>query len=458
MLKPIPLTVDSSEGRAEIATGCKLVNLYAEQVPSSKKTPVVLIGTPGLAPFVKLPTAPVYGMIEHNGYVYAVTATKLYRVANDGSYLDMGSVTITGKVWMESNGIHIAFVDGEKGYWYRAETGVTEFSGEGWYPASTVTKHDSRFIFSRKDTGQFFVSGLFDITLDPLDFATAESAADNLVGAISDSRYVLMFGGKTIEFWYNSGDSSFPYERIQGGIVDKGCAAANSIAKTGSSVYWLGDDATVYRFVGYTPERVSTHAVEYDIKQGRIDDAEAFTYIDEGHSFYVLTLPSKRKTWCFDSTTGLWHEREHRVFGRVPAGCHVRFGNMNLVGDFQSGMIYALDLNAADDNGTSISRDVCFPVIYNGGRNMIARSIELDVLHGVGKISGKGADPQAVFSWSDDEGKSWSMERSRPLGKIGDKKARVKVNRLGVFVQRQFRVSISSPVKVVIQGLYVDMR
>ncbi|MEE9905545.1 MAG: packaged DNA stabilization protein gp10 [Chlorobium sp.] len=433
------------------------MNLYAEQVPSSKKTPAVLIGTPGLAPFAELPTAPIYGMIEHAGFVYTVTATNLYRVAYDGSLLDLGNVTIAGKVWMATNGVQLVFVDGIKGYWFHHETGVTEFSGEGWYPANTVTVHDSRFLFNRKDTGQFFISGLLDVSLDPLDFATAESSADNLIAVLSDSRYVLMFGGKTIEFWYNSGDSSFPYERIQGGIVDKGCVAVHSIAKTGSSVYWLGDDATVYRFIGYTPERISTHAVEYDIKKGRIDDAEAFTYIDEGHSFYVLTLPSQRKTWCFDATTGLWHEREHRGFGRVPASCHVRFGTLNLVGDFQSGMIYSLDLNAADDNGTCINREVRFPVLYNGGRNVTVKSIELDVLHGVGRVSGKGADPQAVFTWSDDEGKNWSNEHWRSLGKIGERKVRVKVNRLGVFLQRLFRVSISSPVKVVIQGLYADI-
>ncbi|MFE1676613.1 hypothetical protein ACFMJE_18460, partial [Acinetobacter baumannii] len=72
----------------------------------------------------------------------------------------------------------------------------------------------------------------------------------------------------------------------------------------------------VYRAVGYTGKRISTHAIEYAIQSySTITDAIAFTYQQEGHSFYVLTFPTADKTWVFDVSTELWHERAGFVDG-----------------------------------------------------------------------------------------------------------------------------------------------
>jgi hypothetical protein len=74
-------------------------------------------------------------------------------------------------------------------------------------------------------------------------------------------------------------------------------------------------------------------------------------------------------------------------------------------------------------------------------------ALELMMQTGVGLATGQGSDPQARLSWSDDGGYTWSNEVSRPIGKIGERNARVRWLRLGRGRDRVFKVEISDPVR-----------
>ena len=78
---------------------------------------------------------------------------------------------------------------------------------------------------------------------------------------------------------------------------------------------------------------------------------------------------------------------------------------------------------------------------------------------GVGAVTGTGNDPQAMLQFSDDGGKTWSSETwaKTNIGAIGEYLTRVQWNRLGMFRQRQFKLTISDPVKVVILGAYAEI-
>jgi hypothetical protein len=56
----------------------------------------------------------------------------------------------------------------------------------------------------------------------------------------------------------------------------------------------------------------------------------------------------------FDVATGLWHERASWIngaFARHRSNCQMSFNNEIVVGDFENGNIYSLDLDTFDDNG-----------------------------------------------------------------------------------------------------------
>jgi hypothetical protein len=204
-----------------------------------------------------------------------------------------------------------------------------------------------------------WVTSLLDGTsVDPLDFASAEGAPDQLISVNVDHREAWLFGTGTIEVWYNAGTADFPLQRIQGAFNELGCAAVYSVAKLDNTLFWLGSDArgsgVVYRAVGYRGERISTHAVEFAIQNySVISDAVAYSYQQEGHKFYVLTFPTAGATWVFDTSTGAWHERASLInghFGRHRSNCQMNFNNEIIVGDYENGNIYAFDLDVyADD-------------------------------------------------------------------------------------------------------------
>lgn len=458
MRLPIPFAIASNKSRSKAVNNTRLVNLFAESAPQDSKAPIVVYGTPGTMPLTMLPTAPVLGMLLMDERCYAVTKTKLYEVRKNGQYKELGDVNFSGRVSMATNGFQLVMVDGSNGYAFEHTKGMRDLSEvEAWYPANTVTYQDGYFIFNRKDTGQFFLSDLLSIQFDALKFATAEGAPDDANVVISKKRELWVFGPDSIEVWYNSGDPDFPFERMQGAFIDRGTRSPQSVVKLDDSVFFLGTDGMIYRTNGYQPIRVSTHAVENDISKGRVDDAFAFSYVDKGHSFYQITFPSQKKTWCFDVATGLWHERSHFQWGCHHANCHVYFANMHLVGDFQNGYIYHLTHDYYKDHNDTIRRVAISPTVHNGKQTLFQSELELDMQSGVGLTRGQGENPQAALRYSDDGGETWSNERKASIGKRGNYLTRVRWTRLGSFRQRMFEVVITDPVPVVIISAYAEV-
>lgn len=453
----IPLAANTSE--QDISGNELLVNVYPRQ-STGGKYPFNLINTPGLAFYLELPTFPVKALHQNGDRAFAVTPTKFYEIFKDGSFKELGDVQLTGRVVMEDNGNQLVMVDGLRGFYYDTGTNaVNEITAEGFYPASTVTYQDGYFIFDRKGTGQFFISNLLDVTFDPLDFATAEGQPDPLVAVLSDHREVFMFGTETIEVWYNSGAADFPFERNQGAFIEKGCGARYTVAKQNNTVYFVGSDLMVYQMTGYTPVRISSHAVEKTLKNVDLSDAFAYTYQDEGHLFYVLTIPARDLTWCFDISTGAWHIRQSYQFGRHQSNNAIFFDSKTLVGDFQNGRVYQMASNYYTDDGEPVIREFVLPTVNQGREFLTVDSLEFDMETGVGLTLGQGDDPELRVYFSKDGGNTYSESfKVGKIGKRGDYLTRAKVNRFGCARQFTFKVEISDPIPIDIGGAWIEAR
>ena len=453
----IPLTSNTGDG--DIAGQELLVNVYPQKSEGGKY-PFTLQGAPGLAFFCELPTYPVKALHTIGSRAFAATATNIYEVFANGTFKDLGRISLSGTVSAADNGNQLVLVDGVSGFYYDLiEDKTSQITADGFYSANTVTYQDGYFIFDRKGTGQFFISDLLNITFDPLDFATAEGQPDNLVAVLSDHREVFMFGTETTEVWYNSGAADFPFERNQGAFIEKGCAAPYAISKQNNTVYFVGSDLMVYQMAGYTPVRISTHAVEETLKETDLSDAFSYTYQYSGHLFYVLTVPRKNITWCYDISTGSWHIRKSYQFGRHQSNCSIFFANKTLVGDFQNGRIYQLANNYYTDDGEPIVREIVLPTVNNGREFLTVDSLEFDMGSGVGLNSGYGIDPQLKVYFSKDNGNTYSQNyKVGRIGKMGQYLARAKVNRFGNARQFTFKVEISDPIPIDIGGAWVETR
>jgi hypothetical protein len=305
-------------------------------------------------------TEGIRGLWAFGGYLYVAAGGKLYRVDQNYVQTEIGLINGSGPVSMADNGIQLFVACNPDAFIYNANTGVFAQITDPDFPgAVSVGYLDSYFVFNEPNSQRVWVTSLLDGTaIDPLDFASAEGNPDNIVSLMVDHREVWLFGNNTVEVWYNAGLADFPLARIEGAFMETGCLAPYSVAKLDNSVFWLGSDARgngiVYRNQGYNGQRISTHAVEWQIQQyGVLSDAIGYSYQQDGHSFYVLTFPTAQATWVFDVATGLWHERAYWdgvQYRRHRSNCQANFNGEVIVGDWENGNLYAYDPTIHTDN------------------------------------------------------------------------------------------------------------
>lgn len=93
--------------------------------------------------------------------------------------------------------------------------------------------------------GRFFWIEPFETTIDPLNFATAESQPDASWEAITVGDQVWFPGQSSIEVWYPTGDELIPFLRQQGRVLPRGIWPG-TIRQVKDAVMLVGNDGIVY--------------------------------------------------------------------------------------------------------------------------------------------------------------------------------------------------------------------
>jgi hypothetical protein len=454
-LQPVQFAIATSVGRSTPATSERLVNMFPVLNPPGAKSKVTLLGTPGLLAWNDVGSGTIRGMATMGLFLYVVSGTELYKVNFSGSATLIGTIAGTAPVAMASNGSQMAIVADTITY-VATETTLVSVSN---VDAIDVTVQDGYAVYVTRNSGQFVLSAINDAaSVDPLDFATAESKPDALVGIESVNRELWLFGSVSTEVWYNSGAADFPFARNAAGVINRGCLAGRSITVIDGQIFWLADDGCVYRNAGYVPQRISTHAVEYAIGNYELSDKQAavgLTYSQEGHTFYALNFADG--TWVYDLSTGLWHERQSYGETRWRVGVTTTAFGRLLASDFEGNSIYELKLDTYTEDGTVIQRIIDTEPLGNGSGRATLHAYQVDVEAGVGLVTGQGSDPQIMLQWSDDGGRTWSSQHWAGIGQIGRYKNRTLWRRLGMFRQRTMRLIMSDPVKYAVYGAYADL-
>jgi hypothetical protein len=339
-----------------------MVNLFPEIIPEGGKEPGFLNRAPGLRLLANMGDGPIRGLWQFGGYAYAVSGNVLYKLDSLFRPTVLGTVSGSpGPVSMSDNGTQLFIACNGPSYIYNSLTDqFVQITDPDFPGAVTVGYLNGYFVFNEPNSQRVWITELLDgQSIDPLDFASAEGSPDGLVSTLISHKEAWLFGTNSVEVWYDSGAADFPLTPVQGAFNEIGCIAAFSVAKLDNGIFWLGADARgqgiVYRANGYTAQRVSTHAIEWQIQQyENMTDAIAYTYQQDGHAFYVLIFPSANTTWVFDVATSMWHERAAFIngdFTRHRSNCQMSFNGEVVVGDHELGNIYAFDLNVFTDDG-----------------------------------------------------------------------------------------------------------
>lgn len=113
--------------------------------------------------------------------------------------------------------------------------------------------------------GKFFWIKPGEITIDPIDFATAERAPDKLHQVKVYGDLFWLAGQKTVEPWQTVGDLLAPMRRYQGILYDRG-SWEGTVVQVKDSLILVDEDGGVFQIAG-GQQRISTPAVEELIRR-----------------------------------------------------------------------------------------------------------------------------------------------------------------------------------------------
>ncbi len=467
------------------------INLYPEFGLPSSKSKMMLVGTPGLEPFMTLPANPVRalwaGSLDTDGLVgrlFAVGGAHVYELKNDGTVKhDYGAIPGSGAVLpakFKENGTQLLVYDPGQGLWQVDDgpTGTGPFVLNPVFFGNGLEYLDGFYIsiavppFETANFNQINVSAPLDGTTWPgLAFGVRTGASDLVTQIAVVNNQLWVFGLKSIEVWYNAGTQPFPFARVTGATINLGLLARDSVVKALNSLLWFGVDENgyggVFQSQGLQPVRVSTPEIESFIQKNYsafMNFASAFTYTEAGHTFYVLNFTDG--TIVYDLTTKLWHERFSLQDGfmlRAKPQCAAQLNHFGafssnapqiFVGDYDTGEIYVQDLFWPNEAGNPIRRIRTAPHISQSNKWTKYAGFTLDADMG---------SAQAILDYSNDGGRrfqvgtlAYTMVKSGYDSQGGG--GRYFQDQLGRSKDRVFRVTVTSSTELVrFINAYIDV-
>ena len=438
-------------------------NFYIE-VDRESDTIAAFVPFPGLKPFADTSGSFGKGLGKYNNQLYAVTDNNLYKVASDATITNIGSVQTSDRCVLETDNSRLIIATGASKPYAFDGSSLTLGSDIDLAESSTVTYINNRVVYDGNNPDVIFAEPGNALSVNSLNVTSEDGKPDDTLAVKAFRDQVFVFGEESITPYYNSGTGNPPFNVIQNATANVGIGAIHSISTNYRSLYFLGSDLMVYRIAGIQPEPIGNPAIGQAISSYQNPDlAYGVCFSFNNQYFYLLTFPGDA-SWLYTEGAG-WTRLAYGVNGlpHLISDYQYCYGK-HLVSDRQSGIIYELDFDTFTDNSEVIQRrrdtrkisgkDFGFP-----GKEIYMDRLELVVETGTGLISGQGEDPRIMMSFSDDGGRTWSPEQWGYIGKMGSFTYGQNPywTDLGAFYERQFRFTVTDPVKVVLISANADI-
>jgi hypothetical protein len=457
-------------------------NLFLETIEETKNAKrQMLLGTPGLRKIISTPDGEIVcrGTFSQDGLTIAVIGAGVYRVdLSVPALYRVGTVANDlSPVSMASNGQggqQLAIVTGGELKILNLLTMV--LSATIALPLTNVPQvvryMDGYFLLTEKNTLRVWFSALEDGTSwNALDFFAVSLQSTNVVGIEVLADRLWVFQTQTSVVYYDTGDTDNPFQPYPSTVMQEGATSPWAITVVGETVMWLSQDnqghARVVKATTPNPQKVSTPAIDYSLAQAdTLLTAEMLAYEQQGHTMCALTVPNLTAhgwTWCYDDTESAWHRRfswigasATKTRWRARGLCNA--DGVLLCGDYQTGNLYALDLDTYTENDEPLPWERTAPYLSAENQILVMDQIELGVEAGVGLPSGQGSDPTMWLTLSDDGARTFGPPIDTTYGAQSDYNDRAVWTRCGQAMANKLvaRISGSDPVKRAFgPGLYL---
>lgn len=389
------------------------------------------------------------GGINWLGTWHAVTGTKLISIAADGTVLTIGDVGAGGTVSMTYGprsttypvGI-LAVASGGRLYYWDGST-LQQVTDVDVGVCLDCLWLDGYFIST--DGESIIVSDLTNpLSFNALKYGSSEASPDPIVALVRTRNELNALNRYTIEVFDNVGGLGFPFARIEGAQIQKGCVGTHACCVFLESIAFLGsgenEQPGVYLGANGGAQKLSTTEIDRII--ATFSELELSTVLletrnDNGHLHLYVHLPDRtlvydhaasrmleQPVW-FILTSGLTGFSAYR--GRHFVWCYDRWqvgdATGDLLGEFTQTTGQVFSERTRWEFGTQI--------LYNESKGAVISELELVAL--TGRIDGRAdmaTDPTIATSYSLD-GMTWSTDQTIPAGKVGERLKRLRWFRQG---------------------------
>lgn len=290
-------------------------------------------------------------------------------------------------------------------------------------------------------------------------------------GVVQYRDKIVAFGIDYIEVYENVGNAGSPLQQIDhlrlsgyglqgtdGATTAFGGTATRHLYKFADTVFWINNHNTgrmgVYRFNGFTPEKISTPDVDLTIGKSNTVYIAGVLQV-AGYNFLCIHFLANQNILAYCLETNAWFRWTSVLFDNgeaitlLPSPAHAE-ELMNEYFLFAGTSLYELDVNQDsnaqyDDDGSAFSAVIQTRGL-DLGTNRRKRGHRLTLI---------GADARetstCAIQWSDDDGQTWSTARNVDLNDT-----RPTLTRLGIFRKRQFRITNSSDAPMELEAMELE--
>lgn len=442
---PVRLSRSAFEANAKPFALAELQNAYLEFPESDSSADYAITTFPGLKVWGSFAGGDVRGLFQNKEQLYVVSGGNVYSVNENKSATSIGSVLDDGKPVRTTNNLtEIGLVSSERGYVISA--GATNLITDLDFPTPIdIAQLGGLATVIQKNTDEIHYSATDDFTdWTALGFLSAEARPDDLVALVYHRAQLWAFGKRSTQAFQLQGGLS-PIANMRGYEFDVGCASRDSAIVVSDVIMWVSERGFVYMMTSEGPRRVSNRGVEKEIS-GSLSALRAIEMNFAGHVFYVITAPNTC-SYGYSVGGGYWVRLGNLTTDDYPGLSSVWAYGKQLVGG-RDGVVYELDEETHTEAGNERRTVVTTEYVQANGEWLFAGELELEIESGNAPLSGAGSDPQIMMQYSDNDGRTWSAERWRSVGKTGEYNSRVRWRRLGRFKRRIFRFAFSDPVKL----------
>lgn len=346
--------------------------------PTPGAFPVACIKRPGLANSTQPPLGAATGRGVYawsaNGNIYSVFADKVYSGTTD---LLVTLAASTGRVWFSERHVGsgtrmLILSDGADNYNIETNDTITQIdtTDDADYPAANlgpVVELDG-FLFQAQSNGKLWNTDANSVTSwTATSFLTADTFGSDLEAIARQKDQIIAFTKNRIEFFFNNGNpTGSPLLRIDQNTLGFGIASKNSLAFSGETLCFVGENAGdgdggrrvyIIQSLGGVKDISPPHINRVLNAEGTsISACTAWMERVAGQLVYVLNLSSANRTFVFSVDSGYWCEWQAAGgTGRFPGIAATSLNGTTYIQDAANGRVYTFPQTTFQDSGSNFT-------------------------------------------------------------------------------------------------------